>query len=1012
MKKILGVLVGVLLIIITANAQETFPRNDVKDLRDEAYAFVNATIFQNSSTQLEEASLLIQKGKIVGIGKGIKIPDGTPVFDMTGRFIYPSFVEIHSNYGLPAAPAPAGFNFMQPEQLYPNSKGAFNANDAIKSSYNAIEQFSIDKKNAKLLRDLGFGSVLSFMPDGIARGTSVLVTLNDAKVNEVIINDRAAAHYSFKKGSSSQMFPVSIMGCIALLRQTHLDATWYQKQNNELFYDESLDAYLKSEKLPQIFSTSNLLNLLRAGNVGNEMGKKYIIKGSGEEYQRIDEVKSLDIPLIIPLNFPAPPDVSDPYEALDVSLKKMKHWEMAPGNLAALEENNVDFAISTAGLKDKSKFWDNLKKAVNHGLSEELALKALTENPAKFIRAGDKVGQLQPGMLANFIICTNGIFTDSVQIHENWVQGKRFLIKEIHSENLAGAYELSIGDTTLQLEVSGLPGKAEFKIVKNDTTDIKVKAKVEDKFINISFALKPEGETTRISGWMEDKNMKGSGQKPDGTWVSWSAKYVGEVTKKENSDEEKESDEDSKDKPDSKEHDTVGPMIYPFMAYGNTQFPEQEDILIKNATVWTNEKEGILLNTDVLIRDGKIRKIGKGLKVSGKRVIDGTDKHLTSGIIDEHTHVALSGVNDIAVNSSMVRMEDSVNPNDINIYRQLAGGVTAGQLLHGSANPIGGQSVIIKFRWGKSVKGLLIDGADKYIKFALGENVTRARSPISIRYPQSRMGVEQVYMDCFTRAKEYGEKWSAYNKLSPSEKTNVIPPRRELDLEPLLEIINEERFITCHSYVQSEINMLMKVAEQFGFTVNTFTHILEGYKVADIMKAHGAGGSTFADWYNYKYEVIDAIPYNATIMNEQGIVTAINSDDREMARRLNQEAAKSIKYGEMAEEDALKMVTLNPAKLLHLDDRMGSLKIGKDADVVIWTDHPLSIYAKAEKTIVDGTVYYDMEKDREMRKWIEKERGRLTQKIKNAIENGEKPSPTMPQSNHDIHCDDIFVETY
>jgi imidazolonepropionase-like amidohydrolase len=204
----------------------------------------------------------------------------------------------------------------------------------------------------------------------------------------------------------------------------------------------------------------------------------------------------------------------------------------------------------------------------------------------------------------------------------------------------------------------------------------------------------------------------------------------------------------------------------------------------------------------------------------------------------------------------------------------------------------------------------------------------------------------------------------------------------------------------------------MKVAEHFGFTVNTFTHILEGYKVADIMKAHGAGGSSFADWYNYKYEVIDAIPYNAAIMNGQGIVTAINSDDREMARRLNQEAAKSIKYGDMAEEDALKMVTLNPAKLLHLDKRMGSLKTGKDGDVVLWTENPLSIYAKVEKTIIDGTIYYDMEKDLEMRKWIEKERGRLIQKIKNSIENGEKPSPAMPQPNHDIHCDDIFVETY
>jgi hypothetical protein len=272
------------------------------------------------------------------------------------------------------------------------------------------------------------------------------------------------------------------------------------------------------------------------------------------------------------------------------------------------------------------------------------------------------------------------------------------------------------------------------------------------------------------------------------------------------------------------------------------------------------------------------------------------------------------------------------------------------------------------------------------------------------------MGVEQIYMDGFTRAKEYGERWKEYNALSSAQKARTSPPRIELDLEPLLEIIEGERFITCHSYVQSEINMLMKVADHFGFTVNTFTHILEGYKVADKMKAHGAGASTFSDWYNYKFEVIDAIPYNASIMNELGIVTAINSDDREMARRLNQEAAKSVKYGGMNEEDAWKMVTLNPARLLHLDDRMGSLKVGKDADVVIWSENPLSIYAKVETTIIDGTVYYDSQKDLEMRKWIAQERARLTQKIVKGAAEGAPMAPVPPEPNFDLHCDDLFLE--
>ena len=306
---------------------------------------------------------------------------------------------------------------------------------------------------------------------------------------------------------------------------------------------------------------------------------------------------------------------------------------------------------------------------------------------------------------------------------------------------------------------------------------------------------------------------------------------------------------------------------------------------------------------------------------------------------------------------------------------------------------------------------MLIDGAAPFIKFALGENVKRSRSAISRRYPQTRMGVEQVYVDAFTRAREYMAEWDAYNKLPRKTKASTPEPRRILELEALAEIIRSERFISCHSYVQSEINMLMHVAEDFGFRVNTFTHILEGYKVADKMAAHGAGGSTFADWWAYKREVVDAIPYNPTLMHNEGVVVAVNSDDNEMARRLNQEAAKSIKYGGMSEEDALKLVTLNPAKLLHLDDRMGSIKVGKDGDVVLWSDHPLSIYANAEKTLIDGRVYFDIDRDAELRAAVEAERNRLMQKMR------ESGAPTggrgMGRPWRKVwDCEDVVIEGF
>ena len=293
---------------------------------------------------------------------------------------------------------------------------------------------------------------------------------------------------------------------------------------------------------------------------------------------------------------------------------------------------------------------------------------------------------------------------------------------------------------------------------------------------------------------------------------------------------------------DQKKADEIGKVIYPFVAFGKEQLPAQERLLIKNATVWTNESEGILTATDVLLIDGKISRIGKNLSDSGAKVVDGTGKHLTSGIIDEHTHIG-GGGNERATNSGMVRIGDQINPEQINIYRTLAGGVTTAQVLHGSANPIGGQSALIKLRWGESPENMKIKGADGFIKFALGENVKRSSNAQSIRYPQSRMGVEQVYMDAFTNAVEYEKKWKAYNALSASDKSKTIQPRKDLVHDAMLEIVNGERFITCHSYVQSEINMLMKVAEDFGFRVNTFTHILEGYKVADKMSQ--AWGSSF-----------------------------------------------------------------------------------------------------------------------------------------------------------------------
>ncbi|MTI40669.1 amidohydrolase family protein [Fulvivirga lutimaris] len=980
-------------------AQETFPRNDVRNHREGAYAFTNGTIVVDYQNTVQNGTMLIRDGKIEQVGSGISVPAGYTIIDLKGNYVYPSIIDPYTNYGMPKEEGRGGFSWGGPEQIYTKTKGPFNGNEAIKAEFNAAENFSVDKKTASGLRENGFGTVLTFRADGIARGTSALVTLDESSDNNVVLNSSAAAHYSFTKGSSKQSYPISTMGFIALMRQTYLDAKWYKTLNPPPFKDLSLESFNKAQSLPQIYDTKGWLEILRADKLGDEFGVQYIIKGGGDEYQRIDEVKATRAKLIIPLNYPAAFDVDNPLDAKEVSLADMKHWELAPGNAAALAKNGIEFAFTADGLSSAKDYLPNVRKAVEYGLSEQAALRAMTYTPASLLKATDQVGSLEKGKLANFIITSKSIFDDKASILENWVQGNKYQFKALEGPDYAGKYDLKVGSDTYKMEISGDAGSQSAKLVINDSTDIKVTSTFGEDLADLTFSPDGQDGLVRLSGWSSADGFAGKGQLIDGTWVSWSAKKTGDIEAKEKEDSKKEASDLA-----------LGKVIYPFVGHGNETKPTQETILIKNATLWTNEAEGIVENTDILLKDGKIAQIGKGLSASGARVIDAKGKHVTSGIIDEHSHIGASSINDIATNSSMVRIGDVIDPTDGHIYTSLSGGVTAVQILHGSANPIGGQSALIKLRWGASPEEMKIKGADGYIKFALGENVKRSSNPSSIRFPQTRMGVEQVYVDAFSSALEYKKKWDAYNRLSSKAKASATAPRRDLAMETMNEILEGKRFISCHSYVQSEINMLMNVADRFDFRVNTFTHILEGYKVADKMAEHGVGASTFSDWWAYKWEVRYAIPYNAAIMHNAGVTTAINSDDSEMGRRLNQEAAKSIKYGGMSQEDAWKMVTLNPAKLLHLDDRMGSLKVGKDADVVIWSDNPLSIYAKVESTIVDGTVYYDAQKEMAMVDWIEKERARLIQKMKAEKQGGGRTQKPSGRHKEAFHCDDLTVD--
>ncbi|MEO9022915.1 MAG: amidohydrolase family protein [Ginsengibacter sp.] len=999
------------------NAQETFPVNGISNPGYHTYAFTNATIVKDASIKVSSATLLIRDKKIVAVGNNITLPKDAIVIDCKGKYIYPSFIDIYSNYGITVPQKNTGRrNPFSGYQLTSNTPGAFGWNQAIRPEVNASELFDANNESAEPLRNAGFGTVLTHQQDGIARGTGTLVTLANQPDNLVMLKEKASAQYSFSKGTSTQSYPTSLMGVIALLRQTYLDAAWYKSLPAEEGKNLSLEAWNNNQTLPQIFDANDKWNCLRASRIAQEFGTKYILKAGGNEYQRLQEMVATKMAFIVPLNFPAAMDVSDPNTARYVSMGDMENWELAPTNPAAFEKANILFCLTADGLKDAKSFMSNLRKAIAAGLSEKAALEALTKNPATLLNIYNETGSIEPGKLANFIITSAPVFDEKSVILQNWIQGEKYAVKENEWNHVAASYNLLITplNGTAQKYTLDVKSLKSASVISSDTLNtqfsydgklvqlvfspvVPEKKKIEGAIPDSAIAKinghnedqksenprrkrssrasndHPAGPSIRLSGVSNGDVWQGNGLDTSGNMVNWTATLI-----KEN--------EQAEDTVQKKKEEKTGKVDFPFGAYGWNTIPAQHDLLIKNATVWTSEKEGILKNTDVLVRNGKIVAIGKNLNSSTATIIDGTGKHLTPGIVDEHSHIAVASINEGGQSvTSEVRIADNLNPEDISIYRELSGGVTTAHILHGSANSIGGQTQLIKLRWGVNDTALKFAGAAPFIKFALGENVKNTRSSFNNRFPDTRMGVEEVLMDAFTRARDYENAMRLYNNRPKNSK--LTPVRRDLELDALAEILNKKRFITCHSYIQSEITAAMRVAEKFGFRYNTFTHVLEGYKIADKLKAHGANVSTFSDWWNYKMEVVDAIPQNANIMHRMGLNVAINSDDPEMARRLNQEAAKSVKYGGMNKEDALKMVTINPATMLHVEDKTGSIKVGKDADLVLWTADPMSIYAVANTTIIDGIIYYSVDRDQMLRKRITEERNRLIQKL-----NGEKKS--------------------
>jgi imidazolonepropionase-like amidohydrolase len=979
------------LVLLFALALFAFPASAATP---RVHAIVGARIVTGPGQVIENGTVVMRDGVITAVGANIPVPADARVWEGDSLTVYAGLIDA---FVMPAeAPSPGGppgppFGRRQAAAPAP-SRGAAHEIPSVRAEYRISETAGLGKDQIEALRAAGFAAAQVAPRTGILRGQSAVMGLRTGDPNDAIIKDDAAQVVALDPARDG--YPGSLMGAIALVRQAFLDAKWYRdalavyakspqgKERPEVNLAWAALQPVIAKQQPALFVADEMLEVLRSAAIAKEAGITAQVVGSGDEYKRVREIAASGLPMVVPVSFPEAPDLSDPDAAVDVSTEELRHWNQAPENPATLAKNGVTFALTANGLKDVKSFRGNVAKAIDRGLSRDQALAAVTTAPAQMLGLSARLGTVSAGKLANLTVARGELFSDQGKIAEVWVDGDRYDVSGSAGASVKGNWDLRwTPQETHTLMVDADKDTTVKLVVGADT--LKGTAVVYQGS-RIAFTVQRGSEPAeRFDLTARAEVLRGALSQGSG-----SHKVVGV----------KQADGDKAKKADAKKDE---PVVTP-VVMGNTEAWRMAPpaapaaVLVKNATLWTAGPEGTLQNADLLVRGGKIAAVGKNLPVpSGALVIDATGKQVAPGIIDEHSHSAILGNVNECTNSVTceVRIQDVVNSESSNIYRQLAGGTTIMHLLHGSCNAIGGQLAVIKNKWGEPPDRLLMANVPPTVKFALGENPKQSnfgnQRPDPPRYPQSRAGVEQVIRDAFTRARDYKAEWAEWNA-----KHAGLPPRRDLQLDALAEIIDGKRLIHCHSYRQDEILMLMRLCEEFNFRVNTFTHILEGYKVADEIATTGASALGFSDWWGYKFEVIDAIPYNGYLLWDRGVNAGFNSDDSELARRLNTEAAKAIKYGGVPPEEAIKFVTLNPARSLKIDDRVGSLVVGKDADFSIWNGSPLSPYAACEQTWIEGRKYFDRGEDLAARGALARERDALIARVKAQKKEGPDAGPS------------------
>jgi len=1027
------------------------------------HALTNARLILSPGRVVEKGTIVIRRGVIDAVGADVQPPADARVWDMGGKTIYPGLIDAYSEQ-TEAADGSGG------ELLRP-SGGAGYWNPQVTPQVRMADAYKSDAPTNKKLRSQGIVARLVAPSKQIIKGTSAAVSTNDGDPARLVLRPDVGMHLRLtpvSRRGDDRVYPSSPMGAYALVRQSILDAQWYERARQAWDADRSLARPEQNDalaalvpaargKMPLFIDAPDELYALRADRIGKEFDLSVVIRGSGQEYRRLPLVADTKRAIVVPVNFAKAPDVTSPEAALAISLDVLMDWDLQPENPARLENAGAKIALTSHGLKDREGFLPAVRKAVKRGLAKEAALRALTATPAELLGIERTHGAIERGRSASLVVTDGDLFDDKTLVLETWVDGVRHEVTPTLSPDPRGSWAIAWGEAgarkELTVRISGTAAKLAGRLVDAGAADepaaatspatrpASAIANVETGPGQIAFTIKSErlgmSGVAQVSAVIIADTWTGRIVLPDGTThlLSGSRSAAPKPDdKKPIPDKDKVADDQKKppagraadpdddDKPSAvagatpRRDPTTRPAAFdvnfPLGAFGGSSRPAQRKVLFKNATVWTSGPKGRLANASVLVADGKIVDVvtdGAQPKTDDALlVIDCQGKHLSPGIIDCHSHVATDGgVNESGRSVTCnVRIGDFIDPDDISIYRQLAGGVTTSNILHGSANAIGGQNQVIKLRWGAGPEQLKLDNAQPGVKFALGENVKQANwgERFTTRYPQTRLGVEQIIRDRFTAAREYQAAHDRYRTSAVG-----IPPRRDLELEALVEIVSGKRLIHCHSYRQDEILAFLRVCEDFGVKIATLQHILEGYKVADAISRHGAGASSFSDWWAYKFEVYDAIPYNGQILRDAGVLVSFNSDDAELARRLNLEAAKAVKYGGVPEEEAFKFVTINPARQLRIDDRVGSIEPGKDADLVLWSGSPLSTLSRVEQTWIDGRPYFDLQEDQKMRTRDAERRTKLIQKVLSsnapvATDKDRVPREREKWAREDLYC--------